>query len=111
MKKLNIAIDFDGTISSQGKFIAVDQIPYPPIEGAKEALTELSKYFRIIIYSCRAASAKGAKAIEAYMLQHELPFVSVTAIKPAALFYIDNLAIRFEGDWKQTLKQISSLDC
>lgn len=105
--KPTLGIDFDGTVAHEGKFISPSIIPYEPMEDAKEALELLSKFFRIVIFSCRAIDPEGQKAIELYMAKYLLPYDVVTSVKPTAVFYIDNRAIRFET-WKQVLKFLAS---
>jgi hypothetical protein len=106
-KKQSIAIDFDGTLCEYPKFIAPDKIPYEPIEGARDAVVTLSKYFKIVVFSVRAKTEPGKKAIAEWMSKHDIPYNSITDRKPSSVLYIDDNAIRFEGDWKKILHAVS----
>jgi hypothetical protein len=108
--KHRIAIDFDGTICENGPFVAANIIPYKPEPFAKEALIKLSEYFTIVIYSVRAQREEGVKAIASWMESHGIPYSEITDKKEMAMFYIDNRAIRYNGSWKEVLKEIATLD-
>lgn len=108
-RRQTIAIDFDGTICKFPKFISPSKIPYGPMEGAKEALDAIHEYFRVVVFSVRASTPEGAKAIATWMDENKIPFDSITSEKPHASLYIDDNALRFEGDWKATLQQITEI--
>ncbi|VVB50714.1 Uncharacterised protein [uncultured archaeon] len=108
-KRQIIAIDFDGTVCKYPRFVSPGNIPFEPIDGAKEALETIHKYFRIVIFSVRANNETGKKAIIDWMTENQIPFDDVTDRKPHSVLYIDDNAIRFEGDWKKTLKDISEV--
>lgn len=110
-KKLKILVDFDGTICQEGKFIAPHIIPFGPEPFAVEALKKLSEYFTIVVYSVRAQSEGGKKAIEDWMKKYDAPYSKVTNKKEMAVLYIDNRAIRYTGDWKTTLREVATFDC
>jgi hypothetical protein len=105
----HIAIDFDGTICKQGPFTGNRDIPYEPEPFAKEALTKLSEYFIIDIYSVRANRKEGVEAIAAWMKKYQIPYSHITDKKGPAIFYIDNRAIHYDGNWMTTLKQVATL--
>jgi histidinol phosphatase-like enzyme len=109
-KKLKILIDFDGTICKEGKFVAPHIIPFGPEPFAVEAIKKLSDYFTIVVYSVRAQSEGGKKAIEVWMKKYGIPFSKVTNKKEMAVLYIDNRAIRYTGDWKKTLSEVATFD-
>jgi hypothetical protein len=109
-RKFKILCDFDSTICQYPKFIAPDIIPYPPIKGAVESVKELYKHFKIIIFSVRAATPEGKQAIENWCLKYAVPFDEVTNIKREAICIIDDTAIKFSGDWKATLKEVTKID-
>lgn len=106
-KRPNIAIDFDGTIAKYPKFISPGDIPFGPIEDAKESIEVLAKHFRIVIFSVRAKTEDGRKGIADWMAKHKIPYNSITDKKPSCRLYIDDNAIRFEGNWKQTVKDVA----
>ena len=79
-----------------------------PVKGAKEALERLHKDWWLYIYTTRAKSRDGRRAIGAWLRRHGIPFDEVVASKPIAFAYIDDRAIRFET-WRQTLSDLQSL--
>lgn len=106
--KFTLAVDFDGTLNSyESGFISPSEIPDPPVKGAKEALDLLSKHFDIVIFSVRAETKEGKKAIEDYMEKHKLPFREVTDRKPSGLIIDDN-CLTFKGSWPKMVKEIAS---
>jgi hypothetical protein len=109
-KKLKILIDFDGTIAKEGPFVAPHIIPYEPEPLAREALEKLSEFFTVVIYSVRAQSEGGKKAIEDWMKKYDIPYSKVTNKKEMAVLYIDNRAIRYTGDWKKALREVATFE-
>ena len=107
MKK-TLAIDFDGVIHKYSLGWQDGAIYDPPMAGCKEALEELSKDYRIIIFSTRASTQKGD--IWSWLRKHGLmEYISgVTDRKPIAWLLVDDRALRFES-WQQALKGVGRL--
>jgi hypothetical protein len=63
-----------------------------------------SRNIPMVIQSARANSAKGKKAIEAYMRRHGLPSMKVYA-KPHGRLYVDDKGHRHTS-WSGTLRAI-----
>ena len=103
-----VAVDFDGVIHQfTTPWIRPSEIPDPPTEGCAVALAMLiMAYDEVVIYSCRAETSAGRQAIEDYMHEHSLPYTSITDKKPVAEVYIDDRAVRFEGNWPSVLHQL-----
>lgn len=97
-----IAIDFDGVIHDHKNPVEGRKMG-KPIEGAKEALTSLSKKYEIIIFSVWGDEKNNT--IEDFMKFYELPYNSITNIKPRAEFYIDDKGIKFTN-WQEVLPQV-----
>lgn len=81
-----------------------------PIPGAIEFIRLLQKAgFSLAIFSARASDPIGKRAIEQWIVKHGLDdaieFVTHEKL-PDFLLLIDDRAIRFEGDYRDTLKQI-----
>ncbi len=110
-----IALDFDGVIHSAGKGFYDGTIYGDPVKGTKEALTELSKSFKLVIYSCKSNPERplinnktGTELIWEWLKQWKIDhFISdVVVNKPNALLYIDDRGLKFES-WEQTINQIN----
>ena len=100
-----IAIDFDHTICDTAHPIPGRRMG-PPMEGVKDALRELRANGHTIIVHTVWGDEKGRKTIADFMNYYELPFNEITNIKPLASFYVDDKAVRFEGNWEETLKRL-----
>ncbi len=106
-KKPVILVDFDDTCSSG--FDSDTLTPFPPNKDCKWALTTLSKFFEVVIFSVRAKNEVGVKCISDYMTKYALPYSRITNIKEMADFYVDNAAIRYET-WKQVIAAVATLE-
>lgn len=110
--KKTICVDFDGTIFTEvGKYPDIG-VPY---EGVAEALRELSKDYKIRIYTCRMAGYNANEwhntktLLEGKLREYDIPFDDIVLWnegKPYAEYYIDNRAIEFKGDWKDVLNKL-----
>ena len=98
MKKLTIAIDFDHTLVDHDT----------PLPGAKEAMQKLwGEGHYIMIYSCN-----NKDWIERILNKYDIPFHEIYGKeggKPACDCYIDDKAVNFNGDWKDTLNRAMEL--
>lgn len=102
--KQTIAVDFDGVIHAYSKGWADGTIYDPPIAGAMDALLNLmNRGYKIVIFSARPA-----ELIRPWMELHwtfkMYPMPEITNIKPAAIAYIDDRAVKFNGDWAEMLE-------
>jgi len=107
-----IAVDFDGVINSYKGGWKGPTVTDDPVLSAIESINTLSDQgYKIIIYSTRAQTGEGLDTIREYLLKHSgnpamVEGIEITDKKPIAHVYIDDRAITFNGDWKETLKQI-----
>jgi len=110
-----VGIDFDGVIHANSKGFYDGTVYDEPIPGAREALAKLSERFVIIVYSAKARKDRmlingqtGVDLIWEWLKKHDMDgFVKdVTAEKPRAVFYIDDKAVRFNGDWPETFQNL-----
>ena len=112
-KKKILAIDFDRTIAGYAKYPDIGK----PINGVNDALRELREAgYAIRIYTCRLNDThkksdriKERKKIEAWLKKYRIiydDFAEAEEGKIFADFYIDDKAIKFDGDWKDVVKQI-----
>ena len=44
--------------------------------------------------------------MENWLRAHDIEVDEVTEFKPPALVYVDDRAVRFRGDWEQTIDEI-----
>jgi hypothetical protein len=98
--KYTVCCDFDGVIHSYtSKWIDAATIPDPPVPGAIEWLNDISRKFRVIIFTTRGKEYAGQQAVKLWLREHgyEAPSIEVTAEKPPALIYLDDRAVRFDG--------------
>jgi hypothetical protein len=107
VKPRTICLDFDGVIHShqhgwQGEAV----IPDPPVHKVDLAIAELRKDYRVVVYSARCRTDEGVEAIRAWLVKHNIAVDEVCRHKPPAHVYVDDRAVRFSGDWQQTIADI-----
>ena len=107
VKPRTICLDFDGVIHShqhgwQGETI----IPDPPVHKVDIAISELRKDYRVVVFSARCRTDEGVEAVRAWLKKHNIEVDEVCRNKPPAHIYVDDRAVRFQGDWQQTIADI-----
>lgn len=103
-----VCLDFDGVVNSyRSGWSGAASIPDPPIHGTDRAIARLRQEYRVVIHSARSATAEGREAIEQWLTKHRIEVDEVCEHKPPAFVYIDDRAIRFTGDWAETMNQLS----
>ena len=104
MYKKTIAIDLDGVLNEyNGKY---DEYKIPNIKnGAKEFITELSKDYQLILFTTR-----DNKMAKDWLIKNNIDkyFDNITSTKPLASIYLDDRALKFEGDYDKTLNNIKN---
>ena len=123
-KKYTIAVDWDATCVEGVWPDMGDWLP-----GAVEALHELDKIGEVVIWSCRVApfefhepgrnvtwrdeivTAQEIAAVKNMLDAVNLEHIEVWTrpYKPPALVYIDDKAVRFEGDWPATVEFVQDI--
>lgn len=107
IKPQTICLDFDGVIHSyQHGWQGEDVISDPPVHKVDLAIKELRKDYRVVVFSSRCRTEKGIAAIHAWLQKHNIEVDEVCDHKPPALVYVDDRAVRFSGDWQQTIADI-----
>ena len=110
----NLAIDFDGVIHNFDKGYHDGTCYGDPIPGSLEALKELSKTYKIIIFTAKAKSNRplvngktGIELVSEWLKKYGvLDCVSeITSEKPRAILYVDDNGYRFEN-WNSTISFI-----
>lgn len=104
MNKETICFDFDGVLHSYTSgWKGVNIIPDEPvdIELMKVELEKLKVNYDLVIYSTRAETDDGIKAIWNWLDKYGLSsyFSEIYSTKPRAKCYIDDRAITFNGLW------------
>ncbi|MCA9126431.1 MAG: hypothetical protein KDB22_05070 [Planctomycetales bacterium] len=102
-----ICLDFDGVIHSyRSGWCGIESIPDPPIHGTDRAIERLRQEYRVVVHSARCATQAGREAIENWLLKHQIVVDEVCEHKPPAMVYIDDRAIRFQGDWSNAIAEL-----
>lgn len=121
-RNYSIAVDFDGVIHSYtSPWVAAHVIPDPPVPGAIDWLNAMDARFKIVIFTTRGKTSEGRIAVRSWLADHGFvaahrvvdvtPQIShyeieITALKPPALIYLDDRAVRFDGEHFPTADQI-----
>ncbi len=104
-----VCLDFDGVVNSyQSGWEGESIISDPPIHGVDRAIHQLRKDFRVVIHSARCKTEAGRHAIENWLVKHRIEVDEVCDHKPPAFVYVDDRAIRFRGDWPETIAAIKA---
>lgn len=109
-----ICLDFDGTLHPYTAG-CVGPIPAdePPTPEAQMFLRHLrADGYKVVVQSARASFPEGLAGIEGWLAKWIAPgmVAAVTAVKPAAVAYVDDRAVPFTGDWQAVLNAIKNLD-
>lgn len=104
MYKKTIAIDLDGVLDEYDGKYDKDNIPNLRI-GAKDFVAALSKDYNLILFTTREPKKAKKWLIESNLDEY---FTDITNKKPLAYVYIDDRALKFEGDYNKTLNEIKN---
>ena len=97
--RYTVVFDFDGVIHSyKSGWKGITEIPDPPVLGMKEAIDKIREKYNVVVVSTRCISPEGTKAIKCWLNKHNIVVDSIAAEKPPAICYIDDRAIRFDGN-------------
>lgn len=116
MKKETIIFDFDGVIHQYGGWKGPEVIDGEPVPGIKEAIKEIRKTYRVVIYSTRCNAGDrlrcnkttGQIAIEGWLLRNDIEVDEVVNKKVPAKLQIDDRCIYFNGDSAGLLDKINN---
>lgn len=115
--KKTLAVDFDGVISYYSGFKGKGVFG-PPIKGCREMLNELIRNEWIIIINTTRSEEQDIKT---YLKFHGIPYhhinynpendqLQLSKTKVVAHVYLDDRAVRFNGDWKEAAQQIMNFE-
>lgn len=99
----SIAIDFDGALAHYIPGMASRDEQGLPIRHAREALKQLKHDYRynIIIWTSRPIT----RNLERWFRKYGIPYDKIIQ-KPDCHMFIDDRAIKFNGNWNETLQEI-----
>jgi predicted HAD superfamily phosphohydrolase YqeG len=100
-KKYSVCIDLNGVLDTYSGWKGPDHMD-PPAEGAREFLEEFQRRGLKVIIHSSVEEAKVKAWLEKYDLAH---LVDEIYPKPTALFYIDDRAVQFNGDFDEVLEK------
>lgn len=97
-------VDFNGVFDQYEGWTG-EVRSFPPASGIDQFLIQLRENFKTIIV-CSATMP--IESVQAWIAEHELNHLVdyVTNHKPPAVVYVDDKAVRHEGDFDQTLSLI-----
>lgn len=75
------------------------------LPGSRSAIEDVrARGYEPFVHTCRANWAEGRAEVEALLREAHLDLEIVA--KPEARFYVDDRALEFAGNWRQTLASI-----
>jgi hypothetical protein len=102
-----VSIDLDGTITASKSHGPDDFAPLRP--GTRDALQKLHKEgFELVIHTARTDHSK----VKDYLRKNGISrwISDVSNVKnPSSAIFVDDRALRFEGNWDSTLRKIRKL--
>lgn len=104
-----VVFDFDGVIHSYTSgWQGIDSISDPPVPGIAQVIKELREFgYEVVVHSTRCSSERGRDAIWRWLDKHDIVVDDISATKPSAICYIDDRAIRFDGNTKNLVRKIT----
>lgn len=96
-----ICVDFDGVLNDYEGWRGPDYM-YSPRPGARDFLTQLQSKFTVAIFSTRDPY----NLREWFELYH-MPYDKIVTKKVPAVAYIDDRALRFDGNYNKLLYELS----
>lgn len=97
-----IAVDFDGVLNKYKGWEGENKLSVPQ-SGVKYFLEELNKDYSVIIFTVRDTDK-----VKEWLIKYELDkyVLHVTDMKPKAVAYIDDRAIKYNGNYGEVLKEL-----
>lgn len=111
-----IAVDFDGVVNDYRTWEGVD-VFRDPVPGAVEAIRKLRELNYVVVLNTTRIITPALRlwldfhgiVFDAYNEDPHTPTDHRSPTKILADIYIDDRAVRFNGDWSQTLKDVEEV--
>lgn len=101
-----VAVDFDGVLNKYDGWRGEDYL-FKPQSGVNYFLKKLNEDYTVIIYTCRYHD-KVREWLKKYGLDEYVE--AVTSVKPRACAYIDDRAIKYDGNYQEVLDELNSFE-
>ena len=101
MTKKTICVGFDGVLNEYGY---EERDLGEPLTGSKEFIKELRKKYKVVILTSRPK-----EQVIGWLTHNGFPSMKVTNRKVPAVAYIDDRAIRFNGNYTPTIYESLNL--
>lgn len=111
-KKNRVVLDFDGVIHSDTSgWRGITVCNDPPVDGIANAISDIRKAgYEVAVVSSRTKNWRGKRAIRKYLKKHEIEVDLICKEKPPARVYVDDRALRFDGDASTLLGEIANFE-
>lgn len=107
-----IVFDFDGVIHKYSKGWQDGSIYDGPVPGIKNVIDELRKEnYKVVIVSTRCSTQKGIAEMIKWLNKYDIEVDRIDKEKPPAIMYIDDRAIKFNGNCKTLMRDIKNFKC
>ena len=94
-----VCIDFDGVLNNY-KFYDPDNL-FDMRPGAYDFIMKLSVIYRVVILT-----ARDTEKVKEWLKENNIVVDEVTNVKPPAVCYVDDRAVRFDGNFNRALHQV-----
>lgn len=96
----HVCFDFDGVIHSYtSPWTGDDIVLDPPTPGIKAVIDRLrADGYQVVVLTSRCLSPGGREAVDAWLHEHNVTVDDITSEKIPARCYVDDRAVRFDGD-------------
>lgn len=96
MKK-TVCLDLDGVLAQYDGWRGEGHLG-DPIPGALEAVRRLQKTYDVVVHTTRSGDL-----VSSWLERHGFTGVRVSSVKPPAVAYVDDRAVRFTGTWDESV--------
>ena len=104
-----VALDFDGVLHMNDSGSDGPEPVDAPVPHAKRMVAALlDDGYGVVVFSHRATTPAGMAGIRTWLSDHDFPPMPVVAKKPAADVYVDDRALRFNGNVDEVLQFVGS---